>query len=114
MGIPLTIVEAVLGSYLPVEGLGGGPAPEGRRALRVGYQKCEWNIGFGQVMAVQIRLETTNTQLTSPEYFPVMRIPLIRGRVLNEWDTNPTPSSVVVNQVLARKIWPGEARLANG
>jgi hypothetical protein len=30
MGIPLTIVEAVLGSsYIPVEGLGGGPAPKG-------------------------------------------------------------------------------------
>jgi len=47
-----------------------------------------------------------NTQVISPDYFSVMRIPLIRGGVLNEGDLNPAPSTVVVNQSLARKIWP--------
>src|SRR6266404_9363016 len=47
-----------------------------------------------------------NTQVISPDYFSVMRIPLIRGRVLDERDLNPAPSTVVVNQSLARKIWP--------
>jgi putative ABC transport system permease protein len=49
-----------------------------------------------------------NTQVISPDYFSVMRIPLIRGRVLDERDLNPAPSTVVVNQSLARKIWPEE------
>src|SRR5207244_1303267 len=49
-----------------------------------------------------------NTQVVSPDYFRVMRIPLMRGRALDERDINPAPSTVVVNQSLASKIWPGE------
>src|SRR6266699_1104753 len=49
-----------------------------------------------------------NTQVISPDYFNVMRIPLIRGRALDEHDLNPAPSTVVVNQTLARKSWPDE------
>jgi putative ABC transport system permease protein len=49
-----------------------------------------------------------NTQVISPDYFSVMRIPLIRGRSLDERDLNPMPSTVVVNQTIARKIWPDE------
>jgi len=49
-----------------------------------------------------------NTQVISPDYFGVMRIPLIRGRALDERDLNPMPSTVVVNQTLARKLWPDE------
>ncbi len=49
-----------------------------------------------------------NTQVISPDYFSVMRIPFIRGRALDEHDLNPAPSTVVVNRTLARKIWPEE------
>src|SRR5437773_6873182 len=49
-----------------------------------------------------------NTQVISPDYFSVMRIPFVRGRALDEHDLNPAPSTVVVNQTLARKIWPEE------
>jgi len=49
-----------------------------------------------------------NTQVISPDYFSVMRIPFIRGRALDEHDLNPAPSTVVVNETLARRIWPEE------
>src|SRR5947199_1580225 len=49
-----------------------------------------------------------NTQVIGPYYFSVMRIPLIRGRALDERDLNLMPSTVVANQTLARKIWPDE------
>ena len=49
-----------------------------------------------------------NTQVISPDYFSAVRIPFIRGRALDEHDLNPAPSTVVVNQTLARKIWPDE------
>src|SRR6266704_2586290 len=49
-----------------------------------------------------------NTQVIGPDYFSVMRIPFIRGRSLDQHDLNPAPSTVVVNQSLARKIWPDE------
>ena len=49
-----------------------------------------------------------NTQVISPDYFSVMRMPLIRGRALDERDLNPMPSTVVINQTLAHKMWPDE------
>ena len=49
-----------------------------------------------------------NTQVISADYFSAVRIPFIRGRALDEHDLNPAPSTVVVNQTLARKIWPDE------
>jgi len=49
-----------------------------------------------------------NTQVISPDYFSVMRIPFIRGRALDQHDLNSAPLTVVVNQTLARKIWPEE------
>src|SRR5256884_523215 len=49
-----------------------------------------------------------NTQVISPDNFSAVRIPFIRGRALDEHDLNPAPSTVVVNQTLARKIWPDE------
>jgi len=57
---------------------------------------------------LEVGTNIANTQVISPDYFSVMRIPLIRGRVLDERDLNPAPSTVVVNQSLARKIWPEE------
>jgi len=57
---------------------------------------------------LEIGTNIANTQVISPDYFSVMRIPLISGRALDERDLNPTPSAVVVNQTLARKIWPEE------
>ncbi len=49
-----------------------------------------------------------NIQVISADYFSAMRIPLIRGRNLEQRDLDPMPSTVVVNQTLARKVWPGE------
>lgn len=44
----------------------------------------------------------------TPEYFRVMRIPLIRGRVLDEGDRAGAPLVVVINDRAADRYWPGE------
>jgi predicted permease len=44
----------------------------------------------------------------SPEYFRVMRIPLLRGRWPAEQDTYSTPWVVVINDSMARKFWPNQ------
>jgi putative ABC transport system permease protein len=41
-------------------------------------------------------------------YFDVLGMRLVRGRLLDERDTDTSPLVVVVNESLARRIWPGE------
>jgi predicted permease len=53
-------------------------------------------------------INVADSQIISPDYFRAMGIPLLRGRFLSDADTIPIPTSVMVNQTLARKVWPGE------
>ena len=42
------------------------------------------------------------------DYFRVMRIPLIRGRLFNDADTATSPLVVIVSRTFADLYWPGE------
>jgi predicted permease len=43
-----------------------------------------------------------------PEYFQLMRIPLVRGRSFDARDTRSAPRVAIVNAALADALWPGE------
>jgi putative ABC transport system permease protein len=43
-----------------------------------------------------------------PQYFNVLRIPLLKGRVFTEHDTQNALHVAVVNEALARRQWPGQ------
>jgi putative ABC transport system permease protein len=45
---------------------------------------------------------------TSPGYFDVFRIPILRGRDFTENDTGSAPDVVLINQSMAKKFWPKE------
>ncbi len=45
-------------------------------------------------------------QAISPDYFRTLQIPLRRGRELTEHDDASAPLAVVINESLARKLWP--------
>jgi putative ABC transport system permease protein len=47
-------------------------------------------------------------RVSSPGYFQTMGIPLLRGRSLTEQDTRSAMQVAVVNEALARKVFPGE------
>jgi putative ABC transport system permease protein len=47
----------------------------------------------------------------SQDYFRTMRIPLLKGRWFDDRDTASSQSVVVINQTMARQIWPGEEPL---
>lgn len=49
-----------------------------------------------------------NFRVITPEYFRAMGIRLIRGRVFSERDTAESPWVVIVNETMARRMWPGE------
>jgi predicted permease len=52
-------------------------------------------------------INVADTQIISPDYFRAMGISLMRGQFLNDEEAKLPPASVVVNQTLARKVWPG-------
>ena len=44
----------------------------------------------------------------TPEYFHLVGIPLLRGRLFNEFDNDMTPQVAVINEAFARTYWPNE------
>jgi putative ABC transport system permease protein len=52
-------------------------------------------------------INVADTQIISPDYFRAMRISLMRGRFLNDEEARLPAASVIVNQTLTRRVWPG-------
>jgi putative ABC transport system permease protein len=50
-----------------------------------------------------------NFLTVTPAYFDTMQIPLKAGRGFTEQDTNDAPKVVIVNETMARQLWPGES-----
>ncbi len=49
-----------------------------------------------------------NFNVVGPEYFEVMRVPLVRGRGFTEADREGAPQVAVVNEAFAARYWPGQ------
>jgi predicted permease len=49
-----------------------------------------------------------SVRFVSPGYFATMRIPLRRGRLVDERDTAATPPAVVISEGLGRRLWPDQ------
>jgi putative ABC transport system permease protein len=49
-----------------------------------------------------------NNRVVSPGYFETMRIPLRKGRFLQDSDGQEAPQAAVINETLARKFWPNQ------
>ncbi len=50
----------------------------------------------------------TNFAAVDPPYFETMRIPVIRGRVFTNADTEKSPLVVIVNEAMAARFWPNQ------
>ncbi|MGA7630758.1 MAG: ABC transporter permease, partial [Terriglobales bacterium] len=46
--------------------------------------------------------------IVSPEYFRLLGMPLLRGRLFSDQDLEDTPQVAVVNQAAARTYWPNQ------
>ena len=49
--------------------------------------------------------------VATPDYFRSLQIPLLGGRVFTDRDTEQTPKVLIVNETMARSLWPGESPL---
>ncbi|HEV2115981.1 MAG TPA: ABC transporter permease [Terriglobales bacterium] len=43
-----------------------------------------------------------------PAYFATMRVPLLRGRTFTDSDSETAPAVAIVNQTMARRLWPNQ------
>jgi len=72
------------------------------------------NFSVGRSFVREGRPLTTENSLdtdyfvATPDYFKAMRIPVTAGRLFTERDTKETSPVVVVNESLARRVFPGE------
>jgi predicted permease len=87
----ITEVEAVAVSVFT----GVPPFTGMRRSVEIADRSPE----LGQITLVQI---------VSPEYFPALRIPLRSGRIWSTLETARAAPVTVINEVMARRFWPGE------
>lgn len=66
------------------------------------------------VLSVEGRQPTPGEELMpgvhiiNPRYFQTMGITLLKGRAFTEHDTNDAPPVVIVNETMARRLWPGQ------
>ena len=54
------------------------------------------------------RIPEAELSTVTPEYFHVLKIPLIRGRVFTEADNSKGQPVVIINETLARRYWHDE------
>jgi predicted permease len=82
-----------------------------RAALPLGHGRADLNmfplIREGQdVHSSQPPL--IDTSIVSPEYFRLLGMTLLRGRLFADQDVEDTPSIAVINQAAARTYWPDQ------
>ena len=49
--------------------------------------------------------------IVSPEYFRVLRVPIVAGRTFTTADTADRPPVAIVNEEVARALWPNESAI---
>ncbi len=56
---------------------------------------------------------TIDGSIVSPEYFHLLGMTLLRGRIFNDQDIETTPQVAIVNQAAARIWWPNQDPVGN-
>jgi putative ABC transport system permease protein len=91
-------LPGVSGATLSSNGLFGGGF--GRTVFREGEQPGPGATGKHGSM--------TLTNIVATNYFDVLRIPLMKGRLFTDADRENTVPVAIVNQAAAQQLWPGQ------
>ncbi len=65
-----------------------------------------WSTRFEILGKSAAEQQTGSINLVSPAYFPLLRIPLLEGRIWNDSETRSGARLAVINQTLARRYFP--------
>jgi hypothetical protein len=84
------------------------PATEGATRVNSGFFRT--NTAYLRVPGIDSveQLGRFNVQVSSPQYFDVMRTRILRGRSFTESDGPGAPPVAVVSNAMARVLWPGK------
>jgi predicted permease len=55
--------------------------------------------------------DTVEVTTVSPEYFKTMGVAIVEGRAFTDADRPDTPRVAIVNETLARRVWPGQSAI---
>jgi predicted permease len=72
------------------------------------YNQAGWIDVAGKPVAKDERRPSASYNLVDPEYFGTLGITLLRGRAISREDSETTRRVAVINETMARKLWPGE------
>ena len=68
-----------------------------------------WSIILeGQSVATVAEAPAARVQICTPDYFEVLGLTLLRGRLFNEYDVADAPPVAVINETMARTHWPND------
>ena len=75
----------------------------------MGYSQ-QWDLVYpeGRALSAKGAAPSAFYNAVDPAYLTTMRIPLLRGRWLTEQDTDKTPKIAVINEAMAKKLWPNQ------
>jgi predicted permease len=76
-------------------------------AVTLPLNDSQWETGIYPEGEVERRVQTFQN-FVSPRYLETMNIPLLLGRQFSERDDLQAPPVAIVNQTLARRLWPNE------
>lgn len=78
-------------------------------SVPMGYNGAISNIDLpGQASGPQQATRAAQYNPVEPGYLKLMRMPLLKGRTLEETDTAQAPLVAVVNDTMAKQLWPGQ------
>ncbi|HSL53662.1 MAG TPA: ABC transporter permease [Pyrinomonadaceae bacterium] len=71
------------------------------------YEVWRGVVPEGRELTHQEQINAQNLPVT-PDYFQALQIPLKAGRTFTDQDTLESSKVVIINETLARRLWPGE------
>jgi predicted permease len=60
----------------------------------------------GQPVRPMSEQPEVGVRMSTPGYLEAMRVPLVRGRLINDTDISGRPPVAVINQAMAKQFWP--------
>ena len=104
-----TVLNTYRELWQRMERLPGVSAAGGIQALPLG-QLWAWGpiTVEGRVPRPGENFLNADKRVVSGHYFQAMEIPLLKGRLFNDQDTATSPKVIIVDEFMARELWPNQ------